>query len=408
MSPSQPPEGEPAPPDGRLPRARLNELDTSGTTFSAYVHVPFCRTRCGYCDFNTYTASELGQQPGASRDSWASGALAELDLAQRVLGDRAPEVATVFVGGGTPTLLPPESLAAVLTGIEERFGLAPGAEVTTESNPESVTAADLDALVAAGFTRISFGMQSAVPHVLQVLDRQHTPGQVPQVVAEARAAGFGSVSLDLIYGAPGESAADWQRTLDVAQECQPDHVSAYSLIVEPGTRLASRIRRGKLADIDDDVHAERYLQTEESLAAQGFEAYEVSNWARGDGHRCQHNLAYWTGGHWWGVGPGAHSHVGGVRWWNRRHPAAWAARLDAEESPAEGREVLDAETRRVERVLLELRLATGLPLEVLTDSERARVDTHVAAGRADLADGRMRLTLAGRLLADGIVRDLLD
>ena len=408
VSPSQPPEGEPGPPDGHLAAARLAELDDPAASFSMYVHVPFCRTRCGYCDFNPYPASELGRQPGASRDSWATGALAELDVARRVLGDRAPAVDTVFFGGGTPTLLPPEDLAGVVAGIRDRFGLTEDAEVTTESNPESVTATDLEALVSAGFNRISFGMQSAVPHVLQVLDRQHTPGRVPEVVAAARSAGFGSVSLDLIYGAPGESAADWQRTLDVALECGPDHVSAYSLIVEPGTRLAARIRRGELADIDDDVHAERYLQTEESLARDGFAWYEVSNWARDDEHRCRHNLAYWTGGHWWGVGPGAHSHVGGVRWWNRRHPVPWAARLADGASPAQGHELLDADTRRLERVMLELRLADGLALDVLTASERARADIHVAAGRVVLVDGRMRLTLSGRLLADGIVRDLLD
>jgi len=398
--------------------AEFEQADgTEGHTFSVYVHVPFCRTRCGYCDFNTYTASELGTEPGASRDSYADAVLAELDLASRVLDDDRPTgsrrrtVDTVFFGGGTPTLLPADDLARILTGIDERFGLAPGAEVTTESNPESIDRAGLDTLAAAGFNRISFGMQSSVGHVLQVLDRQHTPGRVPQVVADARAAGFASVSLDLIYGTPGESAQDWQRSLDSALACEPDHVSAYSLIIEEGTRLAARIRRGELPDIDDDVHAERYLQAEESLAVQGFAAYEVSNWARrspGADHRCRHNLAYWRGGHWWGIGPGAHSHVGGVRWWNRKHPAAWAAPLARGESPAQARETLDADTRRVERIMLELRLSEGLDLAVLTGSERARLPQHVAAGRAEISDNRVRLTLPGRLLADGIVRDLLD
>ena len=394
MSPSQPPDGDPAPADGRLPAAALGEL--ADGTFPVYVHVPFCRTRCGYCDFNTYTASELGSEPGASRDSYAEAVRTELDLAARVLGT-TPPVGTVFFGGGTPTLLPAEDLVRILADIDQRFGLEPGAEVTTESNPESVTRADLDRLVAGGFTRISFGMQSAVPHVLQVLERQHTPGRVDEVVEQARAAGFASISLDLIYGSPGESEQDWH-----------DHISAYSLIVEEGTRLARQVRRGELADIDDDVHAERYLQAEETLVSQQMSAYEVSNWARSEADRCRHNLAYWRGGHWWGVGPGAHSHVGGVRWWNVRHPAAWAARLAEDVSPAQGRETLDAETRRVEQVMLQLRLAEGLDLDVLTTSERARVAAHVAAGRAQVVDGHLRLTLAGRLLADGIVRDLLD
>lgn len=405
MSPSQPPEGDPAPTDGRLPAAALAEL--ADGTFSVYVHVPFCRTRCGYCDFNTYTADELGPEPGASRDTYADAVRAELRFAAQVLGE-TPPVHTVFFGGGTPTLLPADDLVSILSGIDELFGLAPGAEVTTESNPESVTAADLARLVEGGFNRISFGMQSAVPHVLQVLERQHTPGRVADVVAEARAAGFGSVSLDLIYGAPSETAQDWQRSLDTALACEPDHVSAYSLIVEEGTKLARQISRGEVADIDDDVHADRYLQAEESLAAQGFTAYEVSNWARSDEHRCAHNLAYWRGGHWWGTGPGSHSHVGGVRWWNRRHPAAWAGELVAGRSPAQGRETLDAATRRMERVMLELRLDEGLPLDVLTATERRRIDPHVAAGRAEIVEDRVRLPLAGRLLADGIVRDILD
>ncbi|MFW6599244.1 radical SAM family heme chaperone HemW [Propionibacteriaceae bacterium Y2011] len=423
MTPGPPPDGDPAPLDGTLPAAALTEV--AGRPLSVYVHVPYCRTRCGYCDFNTYTAAELGTGPGASRDTWATAAVTELDLARRVLPEVAG-VSTVFFGGGTPTLLPPADLAAVLAAIDDRFGLSPDVEVTTESNPDSVTAADLAQLREAGFNRISFGMQSAVPQVLRVLDREHTPGRAVEVVAEARAAGFDSVSLDLIYGTPGESAADWQTTLDSALAAEPDHVSAYALIVEEGTRLAGRIRRGELAMIDDDVQAERYLQAEETLVGKGFRAYEVSNWATDERHRCRHNIAYWRSDPWWGVGPGAHSHAGGVRWWNLRHPAAWAARVMAGESPAQARELLDAGTRRVELIMLGLRLADGLELSLLTESERARVPAIVAAGHGvvhgdvgdgdgdvgegDVGDGRGRLslTLSGRLLADGIVVDLLD
>ncbi|GAB3623898.1 radical SAM family heme chaperone HemW [Mariniluteicoccus endophyticus] len=392
------------PSDGSLPAASLAEVGTR--PFSVYLHVPFCRTRCGYCDFNTYTASELG--PGASHDDYVDSVLREMELAARALDGRTPAVSTLFVGGGTPTLLPPAELGRLVAGVRDAFGLAPDAEVTTESNPESIDAAGLAALVEQGFTRISFGMQSASEHVLRVLDRVHTPGRPVEAAREARAAGFSSVNLDLIYGTPGESVDDWRRTLDVALSAEPDHVSAYALSVEDGTRLAADIRRGRLPMTDDDLHAELYEVADAVFTGQGFAAYEVSNWARGAAHECRHNLAYWLGNDWWGFGPGAHSHVGGTRFWNVKHPVAYAGRLAQGESPAYAREVLDAETRRVERVLLELRLARGLPLEVLTSSESGRVDDLVARGLASTGEGMLRLTAAGRLLADGVVRDLLD
>ena len=404
--PSALPDGAPSPADGALPASA--RLEVGRRPLSLYLHVPFCRTRCGYCDFNTYTASELGPEPGASRAGYAASVLDELDLAARVLGPDAPPVSTVFVGGGTPTLLPPEDLGAMVRGVSQRFGLAPDAEVTTESNPDSVDAAGLQRLREHGFTRISFGMQSAVPQVLATLDRVHSPGRPQQAVAEAKAAGFASTSLDLIYGTPGESLPDWATTLDAALAAEPDHLSAYALIVEDGTRLAARVRRGELPMPDDDDLADKYLLAEERLTAAGYTAYEVSNWARGPEHRCRHNLAYWRGDHWWGVGPGAHSHVGGVRWWNVKHPAAYAARLAAGASPAHARESLDAGDRRLERVLLELRLADGLDLAVLTPTERRRVPDLQARGLAELAGQQLVLTLSGRLLADGVVRDLLD
>nr|WP_238345224.1 radical SAM family heme chaperone HemW [Actinopolymorpha cephalotaxi] len=388
--------------------------DTADRPFGVYVHVPFCVTRCGYCDFNTYTAEELGPAPGASRATYAQAAISEVRLAGRVLsaptGAPAAPVSTVFVGGGTPTLLPPADLGAVLRAVEAEFGLAPGAEVTTEANPESVDRRYLDELRAQGFNRISFGMQSARPHVLATLDRRHTPGRPQACVAEARAAGFDHVNLDLIYGTPGESDDDWQASLDAAVAAGPDHVSAYSLIVEDGTRLAAQIRRGVLAAPDDDVLADRYLRAEETLHAAGFSWYEVSNWARDETARCRHNLLYWTGGDWWGIGPGAHSHVGGVRWWNVKHPAAYAERLARGVSPAHAREVLDAQTRTVERVMLEVRLAGGLAVSVLDDTGRAAARRAAADGMVvpeALAAGRVVLTLRGRLLADAVVRDLL-
>jgi oxygen-independent coproporphyrinogen-3 oxidase len=404
--PSAPPEGTPAPPDGSLPEAARDEIGSKSLAF--YLHVPYCRTRCGYCDFNTYTSDELGSAPGTGQDSYLTAVLAEIDLARKVLGDDAPPVSTIFVGGGTPTLLPPQSLATMIATIRDRFGLQAGAEITTESNPESIGPEGLDRLLEAGFTRISFGMQSAVDHVLATLDRVHSPGRAAQAVAEARSAGFGSISLDLIFGTPGESLTDWRTSVETALAAEPDHVSAYALIVEQGTRLAARIRRGELAMPDDDDLADKYLLAEELLVGAGLSAYEISNWARSPEHRCRHNLAYWTGDHWWGIGPGAHSHVGGVRWWNVRHPAAYADRLAAGDSPAQAREILDDHDRRVERVLLELRLSDGLDAGVLTDTERARLPDLVARELIMVEGDRLVLTLRGRLLADGVIRDLLD
>ncbi|MEU7884825.1 radical SAM family heme chaperone HemW [Microbispora bryophytorum] len=403
--PSVLPDGDPVPPSGELPSEALDGLGSR--PFGFYVHVPFCATRCGYCDFNTYTAAELG--PGAAQRDYAATAVEEIRLARRVLGDAAPPVETVFFGGGTPTLLPAADLVRILDAIGEEFGLRPDAEVTTEANPESVDPTYLKELRAGGFTRMSFGMQSAGEHVLAVLDRRHTPGRPAEAVREARAAGFEHVNLDLIYGTPGESDDDWRASLEAALAAGPDHVSAYSLIVEDGTRLAARIRRGELPMTDDDVAADRYLIAEEMLTAAGLSWYEISNWAAGDEARCRHNLLYWTGGDWWGAGPGAHSHVGGTRWWNVKHPVAYAARLAAEASPAHAREVLRAEDRAVERVMLELRLVSGLPLADIAPEARTACARALADGLFEVEAfkaGRAVLTLRGRLLADAVVRDL--
>jgi putative oxygen-independent coproporphyrinogen III oxidase len=403
--PSSLPSGEPAPADGSLSDAALAELGSR--PWGMYVHVPFCRVRCGYCDFNTYTAEELGDQPGASRTTYAEAAIAEIRLARRVLGDVDLPVSTVFFGGGTPTLLASGDLASILAAVGAEFGLAPHVEVTTEANPDSVAAWDLEALREAGFTRLSFGMQSAVESVLATLDRTHDPLRVPAVVEWARGAGFEHISLDLIYGTPGETVADWEVSLEAALACAPDHVSAYSLIVEPGTALARRIGRGELPMPDEDDLADKYVVADERLSGAGLRWYEVSNWARDVDSRCRHNELYWTGGHWWGIGPGAHSHVGGVRWWNVKHPSAYAGRLADGVSPAAAREVLDTETRRVERVLLEIRLRDGLPVSVLDATGRRAVAELGGRGLVELAAERLVLTQQGRLLADAVVRDLL-
>jgi putative oxygen-independent coproporphyrinogen III oxidase len=390
-----------------LPEPAVARLGSA--PFGVYVHVPFCLTRCGYCDFNTYTATELGS--GASRESYAALAISELKLAARVLAGRAGPVQTVFFGGGTPTLLPPGDLIAILRAIDAELGLARDAEVTTEANPETVDERVLAELRSGGFTRISLGMQSAVPHVLAVLERVHQPGRPEQCVAWARSAGFGQVSLDLIYGTPGETDTDWKTSLDRAVAAGPDHISAYSLIVEEGTRLAARIRRGELPMPDDDVLADRYLIADERLGSAGLRWYEVSNWAATDDARCRHNELYWTGGDWWGIGPGAHSHVGGTRWWNVRHPAAYAQRVSGGLSPAQAREVLTDGERATERIMLASRLAAGCPVAYLTPAGRAAARTAVEDGlasRAALAQGTVRLTQRGRLLADAVIRNLTD
>jgi oxygen-independent coproporphyrinogen-3 oxidase len=376
--------------------------------FGIYVHVPFCAARCGYCDFNTYTATELGG--GASAAAYADTALSEVRLAATVLG-QAPPAQTVFFGGGTPTLLPAADLVRLLTGVGRHFGLAPGAEVTTEANPESVDDAYLEQLRAGGFTRLSLGMQSARSHVLAVLERRHTPGGAEAAVAAARRAGFEHINLDLIYGTPGETEQDWQASLDAAVASGADHMSAYALIVEDGTRLARQVAGGELPTPDDDIMADRYEQAEQTLGAAGLEWYEVSNWAASAAARCRHNELYWQGGDWWGVGPGAHSHVAGTRWWNVRHPAAYADRLAEGRSPAQAREVLAGSARRAERVLLGVRLRAGLPLEDLSAAGVAAARQAGADGLLDpgrLAQGRAVLTLRGRLLADAVVRDLVD
>ncbi|GAB3957135.1 radical SAM family heme chaperone HemW [Streptomyces sparsus] len=409
--PSAPPDGEPMPRDGALPASAL--AGAAARPLGFYLHVPYCATRCGYCDFNTYTASELRGSGGAlaSRDNYAETVAAEIRHARTVMGDDPRPVETVFVGGGTPTLLPAADLGRMLAALREQFPLADDAEITTEANPESVDPRYLDELRSAGFNRVSFGMQSARQHVLRVLDRTHTPGRPEACVAEARSAGFEHVNLDLIYGTPGESDDDWRATLDAAVGAGPDHVSAYALIVEEGTGLARRIRRGEVPMTDDDVHADRYLMTEQALSAAGFHWYEVSNWATSRAARCRHNELYWTGADWWGAGPGAHSHVGGVRWWNAKHPGAYAQALGEGRSPGAGREVLSAEDRRVERIMLELRLVEGCPLELLAPAGTKAARRAVADGllREDAyADGRAALTLRGRLLADAVVRDLVD
>ena len=389
MSPRLP-DGEPAPDDGALPRHARNGVGER--PFGVYVHVPFCASRCGYCDFNTYV--------GMRTDGFADAVLAEWRLAGAALArDHPPPAATVFFGGGTPTLLPPADLARILDAITR----VPDAEVTIEANPETVDVEKLRALKAAGFTRLSLGMQSAAPHVLATLERKHTPGRATHAARLARSAGFERVSLDLIYGTPGESDDDWARSLAAALDAGVDHVSAYALTVEPGTRLHAQVAREQLPAPDDEAQARRYRQADAALESAGLRWYEISNW----GDPCAHNLGYWRSHDWWGLGPGAHSHVGGVRWWNVLHPREYARRTAAGRSPAAGRELLTPEQRRTERTMLRIRLAGGLALDPRQSAAARSLADHGLLDRDALERGRALLTLDGRLMADRVARDLL-
>lgn len=402
------PLGEIPPLDGSLPASAGTGTDTR---LSLYVHVPYCRVRCGYCDFNTYTADELG--PGANREDYRAMIARELDLSTRVLaeagaGDR--EVGTIFFGGGTPTLLPAEVLAGVMDDIRARYRLAPDVEVTTEANPDTLDPGYIDTLATAGFTRMSVGMQSAVPHVLATLDRTHDPKKIPEVTRWIKDADL-ELSLDLIYGTPGESIADWRTSLEAALEGDVDHISAYSLIVEPGTKMGVMVRRGQLPMPDEDDLADKYEIADAAMASAGLNWYEVSNWSTSEATRCDHNMAYWRNADWWGFGPGAHSHIGGVRFWNAKHPRAWSDRLRAGDSPAIGREVLSASKREIERIMLAARIDSELPLETLAPGSDAAIRTFVKQGLLDaeaVESGRFSPTLQGRLMADYMVRVLTE
>lgn len=404
------PIGEPAPADGSLPWSAWQ--DQKSRTFHAYLHVPFCRVRCGYCDFNTYTSNEL---QGFKQSDFASNIASEIALSARVMqaGEQPPRhLSTVFFGGGTPTQLPAGELTGALAKLVDTFGIAAGAEVTTEANPDNVTEQYLETLAAGGFTRISLGMQSAVPEVLKTLDRTHNPANVANAVKLAKEFGL-QVSVDLIYGAPGETFEQWQQTVDEALALETDHISAYALIVEEGTKMARDIRAGLLEEPDEDMEADKYEFADAAFGKAGLGWYELSNWSSSSQTQSAHNIAYWAGMDWWGFGPGAHSHVGGVRWWNAKHPTSYAAALAQGSSPAVGREVLSGETRLSERVLLESRLRTGLSIDVIrqVNPEAASVVSSLIAEQlidgALAIGGTLVLTLKGRLLADAVVRRIL-
>jgi oxygen-independent coproporphyrinogen-3 oxidase len=408
------PLGDPAPLNGFLPEQSAAGSDER--TFHAYVHIPFCQVICGYCDFNTYTATDL---EGASQSTFADALISEIRFSQSVLdssGLPRRKLKTVFFGGGTPTQLPASDLVRILAVLREVFDIQDTAEITTEANPDTVDETYLQELADGGFGRVSIGMQSAVAEVLATLERTHKPENVPAVIAAAKAVGL-ATSVDLIYGAPGETLEQWRSSIEAAIALNPEHISAYALIVEEGTKLARQIKSGALEEPDEDLQADKYEMAEELLAAAGYEWYEVSNWARSteiEGqNRSGHNYTYWTSQDWWGYGPGAHSHVGGVRWWNVKHPTTYAAKLKDGNSPAAGRETLSDRTRLEERILLEIRVQDGLSVELAKEvnpDATKLIAGFIADGLVEPGEairGVLKLTIKGRLLADSLVRALL-
>ena len=374
-----------------------------------YVHVPYCVRRCGYCDFNTYTPAELAissDLSGVSR-SYIDLLIHEIDLARAT--SRATQVPTIFFGGGTPTLMEPSDLGRVITAISDRFEIASDAEITIEANPDTVTPQKLEALRAAGFNRISFGMQSAATHVLAALDRTHNPENVTTSVLAARSAGFDEVSVDLIYGTPGESIKDWSQTLDTALALPITHISAYALIVEQGTKLGAQVKRGEVVMPDDDETADKYLLADERFEAEGFTWYELSNWSK-PGSQSRHNMAYWLGTNWWGAGPGAHSHLDGRRFWNVKHPNAYKERILSTGNPMAEEELLTEAAKQSESVMLRIRLREGISAAAFGSDVVLRLSDYVAQGYLDesgWSQGRVVLTRTGRLIADRIVREIV-
>jgi oxygen-independent coproporphyrinogen-3 oxidase len=383
-------------------------MDPRADHLAFYIHIPYCVKRCGYCDFNTYTPAELRIQSSLdviSRD-YIDLLVQEIETAARV--SNAQYVPTIFFGGGTPTLMQATDLGRVLDSIREHFTLTPDCEVTIEANPDTVTPELLASLRDIGINRISMGMQSAVPHVLEVLDRTHNPANVEKAVRAAREAGFDEVSVDLIYGSPGESMQDWEASLDAALALPITHISAYALIVEEGTKLAARVKRGELVMPDDDETADKYILADNKFREAGMQWYELSNWSK-PGSECKHNLLYWYGENCWGAGPGAHSHIDGRRWWNVKHPGTYKEKILASGDPTLDSEVLTPSQRETERLLLHIRLPQGITRASLDVKQVASLEPFLRDGhlsRDAWESGFVTLTQSGRLLADRIVLDL--
>lgn len=389
--------------------------------FSAYVHVPFCAKRCGYCDFNTYTA-EFG--PGADRRSYAESVNLEI-LKVTEFFERKKIVPkplqTIYFGGGTPTLLPVSGIVKILGTLRKQWGIAEGAEISIEANPDTLTPELMDGLTEAGINRVSMGMQSSVPSVLKILDRTHNPDMV-RVAAELIKQRGLQLSVDLIYGTPGESQADWETSISDALSLDPSHISAYCLVIEEGTKMGMDLAHGKIVEVDTDEQAEKYEILDSTLRQAGYCWYEISNWAKplageklGSAsypdatHLSQvsrHNLAYWRNTQWWGFGPGAHSHIQGRRFWNLKHPRKYAQILRENKLAVCDGEYVDDTGRELERLMLGLRIASGLPRTGLSKGAVAELEEAGYLRSHQYHQDRVVLTLAGRLMADYVTQKL--
>ena len=375
-----------------------------------YIHVPYCSKRCGYCDFNTYTPTELKISTGLNQisNSYIDLVIKEIELAKFKIKEPV-EVSSIFFGGGTPSLMEPVDLGRVITKIKTDFGISSNAEITLEVNPDSVDRDKLELFFEIGINRLSIGMQSAVSKVLKILDRTHNPENVSKVVNWATDIGFKQISVDLIYGTPGESKEDWQQSIDAALALPISHISAYALIVEPGTKLAAQIKRGEVAELDDDLTAEKYLMADQAFTNAGFYWYELSNWAK-DNSKSRHNLSYWLGENWLGIGPGAHSHIDGERYWNVKHPTLYKEKIEKGQLPIADSEILDSNQIESERLMLSIRLTSGIETKSLNMKQITDLSGYVESGHLNHSDwqqGRATLTLNGRLIADRIVREIL-
>jgi len=390
------PEGEIPPLDGLLPDSSLQELNKP---FSLYVHVPYCAKRCGYCDFNTYTPSELDLADQIN--SWLVSAKKEVQLAKKIL-KKDLKIDTIFFGGGTPSLLDPVDLINFMNYVKDNFELKKDIEITLEANPVTINEINASGWVDAGVNRISMGMQSSVKNVLKTLDRTHNPENVVKSFETLNKSGISNVSLDLIYGTPGESFSDWEETLNAALEIKPNHISAYALVIEPGTKMGSQLNRGEISPVDEDQSADKYNLIDKKLTSTGYQWYEISNWSK-DGFECKHNLNYWYGNNWWGIGPGAHSHVGGTRWWNHKLPKKWRENLELDTSPALGREVLTSSQIEEEKLMLNIRLKTGVSKENISSEN---ISMLISQGLIQQDHSNIYLTTQGRLLADLVYRKI--
>ncbi len=374
----------------------MKQLQNNASAFGLYVHVPFCTVRCGYCDFNTYTPSELEQADAI--DVWTQALISEITYSLEKLPE-SQVVETIFFGGGTPSLLPLNNLEQIFSKLNHSFIFSENIEITLEANPDTLSSSKIRAWKDFGINRISLGVQSADKKVLQILDRTHNPENVKNSVELLKNGGIHNFSLDLIYGTPGETLDSWSSSVESLVEFDPPHVSAYALTVEPGTALFRKVNNKEIGNISSDDQADKYLIANDILEKNNLAWYEISNWAI-PGHECRHNLLYWNNQNWWGYGPGAHSHINGKRWWNVKHPANYAKKLINEKSAIADFETLSFDQKNLEQTMLLMRLRGSdlrklAPAATLSEWENLN---YVSSGSNNL-----ELTPKGRLLLDSLI-----